>query len=106
MFGTCAERAASLNALDAVARAGVSVTLGFLALDFFGVDFFDEAAGEDGGIDGSVNDGGTVAGKNTCGIDVLVGLGPGPKRDVVDVSGVAVTAGVVVAATFGGSCTI
>lgn len=69
-------------------------------MNFVGMAFFSEAVGEDGRIDDDRSDDGAVTGKHACEFDTLVGLGHGPKRDVVDFSGSAVAAGVVVTATF------
>lgn len=111
VFWTWTATAASLSALGAVAGAGVSVILGtfgtdFFGLDFFSVDFFDGTLGEDGRIDANGNDGKAVARNDAWGLDIVIGLGHGPKRDVVDVWGLAVAAGVVVTAVSGVSGTI
>ena len=73
-----------MNAVGAVAGAGVSAMFGFLgvaflSMVFFGVDsfgmgFFDEAARVDGIIDGNENDAGAVAGNDTAGSDVPTGV--------------------------------
>lgn len=106
MFWTWAARVGSLNALGAVAGAGVSVILGVFGVDLFGVYFFDEAFGEDARIDANGNGGRAVAERNACGFDTAIVLGHGPKIDVVHVSEAAVPAGVVVTAAFEGSGTI
>ena len=106
MFWTWAASAGSLNALGAVAGAGVSVILGGLDMDFFGVDFIDDAFGEDARIDANGNDGRAIAEKNACGLDTAIVLGRGPKIDLLDVPEAAVTAGVVVTAALEGSGTI
>ena len=77
MFWTSAARALSLNALGAVAGAGVSRILGVgVDVHFFGADCFDRAVGVDGRIDGIGNDDDdrAVAGKNTCGLSMVVEL--------------------------------
>ena len=111
VFWTWTATAASLNALGAVVGAAVSVILGTFGIDvfrwdFFGVDFFDGTVGEDGRIDANGNDGKAVARNDAWGLDIVIGLGHGPKMDVVDVSRLAVAAGVVVTAVFGVSGTI
>lgn len=75
-------------------------------MNFVGVAFFGEAVGEDGRIDDDRSDDGAVTGKHACGLDTFVGLGHGPKRDVVDFTRSAFAAGVVVTATFGERGTI
>lgn len=105
-FWTWAARAASLNAFSAVTGAGVMVIFGFFGVDLLIADFFNTAVDEDGMVGATGNDDEAVAAKNTCGLDRLIGLGRGPKRDVGDVSEVAAPAGVVVTAAFGSKATI
>lgn len=95
-----------MNALGAVAGAGVNVILGVFDVDFFGVDFFDDTIGEDGRIDTNDNGRRAVGGNIACGFDMVVGLEHGPERDVVDVFGVAIAARAVVPAAFGARGTI
>lgn len=76
MFWTSAAREVSLNALGAVAGAGVSRILGVCCFDMhcFGADCFDRIGGVDGRIDGIGKDDRAVAGKNTCGLSMVVEL--------------------------------
>ena len=89
-----------MNALGTVAGAGVSVIGGFVGVGFF------EAVGEDWRLDDNDNDVGAIMGKYACEFDAFIVLGQGPKGDVVDVPGLIIAAGVVVAAAFAGNGTI
>lgn len=108
VFWTWAARAASLNALGAVAGVAIMVIPLFFGVRFFVADFVTAIVDKDDMIGATAGDDGeAVAGKNSWRLDRLVGLGPGPKRDIVDVSDVlAASAGVVLTAAFGGWGTI
>ena len=84
-----------MNAVGAVAGAGISAIFGILGVAFFsmvffgmvffgmasfgvasfGVGFFDEAARVGGIIDGNENDAGALAGNETAESDALTGIG-------------------------------
>ena len=53
-------------------------------------------------LDGDGENGESVAAKDVCGFTMPIGLGHEPQPEAVDVSEMAVTAGVVVTAAFGG----
>lgn len=76
VFWTRAARALFLNAVGAVAGAGVSRILGVCVdVHFFGTDCCDRAGGVDGRIDGiGKDDDRAVVGKNTCGLSMVVEL--------------------------------
>ena len=87
MFWTWAAKAASLNALGAVAGAGVIVIRGFVGVGC------SKAVGEDRRLDDNDNDVGAIMGKYACEFDALIVLGCGPKGDV-DVPGVVIAVSV------------
>lgn len=96
-----------MNALGAVAGAGIMVIPVLFGVRFFAARLVTVIVDKDDMIGANGIDGEAVAGKNARGLDRLVGLGRGPKRDVVGVSEVvAASAGVVVIAAFGGRGTI
>ena len=107
MFCTWAARAVSLNALGAVAGAGVSVILGVVVLgaDSFGAYFSSDAVSgvEMLGIKDDDSDVGAVTEKYACRFDAFIVLGPGPESDGVDATGLGIAAaGVVVPAALEG----
>lgn len=106
VFWTWSASTASLNALGAVAGAGVMVIFGVFGVRFSIADFFNAAVDEDGMIGATNNDGEAVAGKNAFEFDRVIELGRGPKRELVGVSEVTGPADVVVTALFGGRGTI
>lgn len=77
VFWTPDAKAVSLNALGAVAGAGVSVIWGFLGVGFWGGHFSDEAIGEDGRLEfnDDGNDIGAFMGEDACVFDAPIRLG-------------------------------
>lgn len=104
VFSTRAARVGSLNALGAVAGAGVRAIFGVSDVDFCSMHVCEETFGGDERTDWNGNDGGAVAGKiNTCGFIMFVGLERGTERGDVEFREVIVANGVVLTAAFGGT---
>ena len=80
VFSTWLARVASLNALGAVAGAGVRVSWGAFRAEVLRARFFGGTAGVDGTMGGVANDVvvEAVVGKNALGFAMLIELGCGP----------------------------